>query len=53
MRDRLATLGWSSIETVDDDLGRSAEAGARAGFDPGAAMATSSGASRATPPSTG
>jgi DNA invertase Pin-like site-specific DNA recombinase len=26
MRDRLITLGWSQIETVDDDLGRSAAA---------------------------
>jgi len=34
MRDRLATLGWSQIETVDDDLGRSAAGGvARAGFE--------------------
>jgi len=34
MRDRLAALGWSYIETVDDDLGRSAAGGvARAGFD--------------------
>jgi len=34
MRDRLAALGWSQIETVDDDLGRSAAGGvARAGFD--------------------
>ena len=34
MRDRLASLGWSQIETIDDDLGRSAAAGvARAGFD--------------------
>jgi DNA invertase Pin-like site-specific DNA recombinase len=34
MRDRLATLGWSCIETIDDDLGRSAAGGvARAGFD--------------------
>ena len=34
MRDRLVTLGWSCIETVDDDLGRSAAGGAtRAGFD--------------------
>jgi DNA invertase Pin-like site-specific DNA recombinase len=34
MRDRLAALGWSQIETVDDDLGRSA-AGvvARQGFE--------------------
>src|SRR6187399_653072 len=34
MRDRLTALGWSEIETVDDDLGRSA-AGAvtRAGFE--------------------
>jgi DNA invertase Pin-like site-specific DNA recombinase len=34
MRERLSNLGWSQIETVDDDLGRSA-AGAveRAGFD--------------------
>src|SRR5258708_19374417 len=34
MRDRLTALGWSHIETVDDDLGRSAAGGvARAGFD--------------------
>ncbi|WP_343501827.1 recombinase family protein [Alloyangia pacifica] len=34
MRDRLATLGWSCIETIDDDLGRSPAGGvARAGFD--------------------
>ncbi|HET8778141.1 MAG TPA: recombinase family protein [Candidatus Limnocylindria bacterium] len=34
MRDRLATLGWSQIDTIDDDLGRSAAGGvARAGFD--------------------
>src|SRR5690606_39960737 len=34
MRDRLAALGWSHIETVDDDLGRSAAGGVtRAGFD--------------------
>ena len=34
MRDRLAALGWSDIETVDDDLGRSAAGGvARAGFE--------------------
>ena len=34
MRDRLAALGWSQIETVDDDLGRSAAGGiARAGFE--------------------
>lgn len=34
MRDRLAALGWSQIETVDDDLGRSAAGGVtRAGFD--------------------
>ncbi|WP_254694504.1 recombinase family protein [Alloyangia pacifica] len=34
MRDRLATLGWSCIETIDDDLGRSAAGGvARADFD--------------------
>jgi DNA invertase Pin-like site-specific DNA recombinase len=34
MRDRLTTLGWSRIETIDDDLGRSAASGvARAGFD--------------------
>ncbi|HEX8568302.1 MAG TPA: recombinase family protein, partial [Caulobacteraceae bacterium] len=33
MRDRLAALGWSDIEVVDDDLGRSAAGGvARAGF---------------------
>src|SRR5260370_18488981 len=34
MRDRLPPLGWSRIDTVDDDLGRSAAGGvARAGFD--------------------
>src|SRR4249920_2285180 len=33
MRDRLIALGWSEIETVDDDLGRSAAGGVvRAGF---------------------
>jgi DNA invertase Pin-like site-specific DNA recombinase len=34
MRERLSALGWSRIETVDDDLGRSAAGGvAREGFD--------------------
>jgi DNA invertase Pin-like site-specific DNA recombinase len=34
MRDRLATLGWSEIEVIDDDLGRSAAGGVqRAGFE--------------------
>ena len=34
MRDRLAQLGWSAIEIVDEDLGRSAAGGtARAGFE--------------------
>ena len=34
MRDRLIALGWSTIETVDDDLGCSAAGGvARAGFE--------------------
>jgi DNA invertase Pin-like site-specific DNA recombinase len=34
MRDRLKALGWSDIETVDDDLGCSAAGGVtRAGFD--------------------
>lgn len=34
MRDRLTALGWSRIETIDDDLGRSAAGGVvRAGFD--------------------
>jgi DNA invertase Pin-like site-specific DNA recombinase len=34
MRDRLVAFGWSTIETIDDDLGRSAAGGvARAGFD--------------------
>lgn len=34
MRDRLAALGWSEIEVVDEDLGRSAAGGvARAGFE--------------------
>src|SRR5689334_4146649 len=34
MRDRLAGLGWSEVEIIDDDLGRSAAGGAvRAGFE--------------------
>ena len=34
MRDRLTTLGWSEIEVIDDDLGRSAAGGGqRAGFE--------------------
>jgi hypothetical protein len=34
IRRRLVALGWSEIETVDDDLGRSPAGGvARAGFD--------------------
>jgi hypothetical protein len=34
MRDRLSALGWSQIDTVDDDLGRSAAGGiVRAGFE--------------------
>jgi DNA invertase Pin-like site-specific DNA recombinase len=34
MRDRLSALGWSDIETIDDDLGRSASGSVtRAGFD--------------------
>jgi DNA invertase Pin-like site-specific DNA recombinase len=34
MRDRLAQLGWSEIEVVDEDLGRSAASGApRVGFE--------------------
>jgi DNA invertase Pin-like site-specific DNA recombinase len=34
MRDRLTMLGWAQIETVDDDLGRSAAGStARAGFE--------------------
>lgn len=34
MRDRLVTLGWSRIETIDEDLGRSAAGGVtRVGFD--------------------
>jgi DNA invertase Pin-like site-specific DNA recombinase len=34
MRDRLTALGWSRVETVDGDLGRSTAGGvARAGFD--------------------
>jgi DNA invertase Pin-like site-specific DNA recombinase len=33
-RDRLAALGWSEIEVIDDDLGRSAAGGVqRAGFE--------------------
>src|SRR3954468_1163892 len=34
MRDRLAALGWSEIEVIDEDLGRLAAGGVqRAGFD--------------------
>src|ERR671913_39035 len=34
MRERLVQLGWSEIEVIDDDLGRSAAGGvARAGFE--------------------
>src|SRR5262244_1904940 len=34
MRDRLTTLGWSEVEVIDDDLGRSAAGGVpRAGFE--------------------
>src|SRR3978361_1086106 len=34
MRDRLVVLGWSEIEVIDDDLGRSAAGGVqRAGFE--------------------
>src|SRR6202453_337554 len=34
MRDRLMALGWSQIEVIDDDLGRSAAGGVqRAGFE--------------------
>ena len=34
MRDRLAVLGWSEIEVIDDDLGRSAASSVtRAGFE--------------------
>ena len=34
MRDRLIALGWSEIEMIDDDLGRSAAGGVqRAGFE--------------------
>ena len=34
MRDRLTALGWSEIEVIDDDLGRSAAGGMqRAGFE--------------------
>ena len=33
-RDRLTALGWSEIEVIDDDLGRSAAGGVlRAGFE--------------------
>jgi DNA invertase Pin-like site-specific DNA recombinase len=34
MRDRLVALGWSEVDTVDDDLGRSAAGGVtRIGFE--------------------
>ena len=32
MRDRLAGLGWSEIEIIDDDLGRSAAGGVQLAF---------------------
>ncbi|MDP2621436.1 MAG: hypothetical protein Q8P46_14905 [Hyphomicrobiales bacterium] len=34
MRDRLTALGWSRIDTVDDDLGRSAAGGVAREFTP-------------------
>ncbi|WP_343614446.1 hypothetical protein [Novosphingobium sp.] len=34
MRDRLGILGWSRVETIDEDLGRSVAGGVtRVGFD--------------------
>src|SRR5215470_6733795 len=34
MRDRIVALGWSEVDTVDDDLGRSAAGGVtRVGFE--------------------
>ena len=34
MRDRLMALGWSEVEVIDDDLGRSAAGGVqRVGFE--------------------
>src|ERR1700732_5180891 len=34
MRDRLTALGWTAVEVIDDDLGRSAAGGVqRAGFE--------------------
>jgi len=59
MRDRLVALGWSEVDTVDDDLGRSAAGGVtRVGFERmvaevclgkvGAVAAAKSPASRAT-----
>jgi DNA invertase Pin-like site-specific DNA recombinase len=51
MQTHLTALGWSEIEVIDDDLGRSAAAGvARAGFQ---RMARSPGADRPTQPSIG
>ena len=42
MRDRLTALGWSEIEAIDDDLGRSAAGGVlRAGFEPRSVWARS------------
>src|SRR5262245_27388558 len=34
MRDRLTALGWSEIEVIDDDLGRSAAGAANDGIEP-------------------
>ena len=57
MRDRLMALGWSEIEVIDDDLGRSAAGGVqRVGFERIVAESTSAkspqsvqGRSRASP----
>src|ERR1700716_1745840 len=53
MRDRLTALGWSEIEVIDDDLGRSAAGGVqRAGFERMVAEVfrrSSAGSTRAAP----
>src|ERR1700682_730839 len=56
MRDRLTALGWSEVEVIDDDLGRSAAGGVqRAGFERMVAEVCLGkvGGDRVTPPSTG
>jgi hypothetical protein len=51
MRDRLTALGWSEIEVIDDDLGRSAAGGVqRTGFERMVAMCSKQISCRRTTP---